>query len=417
MPLPYIDITRTAGNLGRQGLPANGVAALVCGGVSVTGGAQVGTIYKLLSVKAAEDLGLDADYDTANTVLVHYHVSEFFRMNASGELHLLMVAQGTTMQDMVDKDNSYLKAVLTNGQGTIRAAGVVLNPGSGYSSTLSGGLDADSINAIATAQALADDEYGNDRPVDNIVIEGREFNGTVAAATDLRNIAGGPFRDVSVCIAQDKDASGGHADFAKTAAVGAYLGAITNKTASQSFARPVSQFNLFDAASGRMQSAQISSGVQLSSLSLAEQDSLNDKGYVFTRTFNGYDGVYFNQSSVCAPLTDDYAFSELRAVINQSVRIARPILIPYVNSTDFPVVNGRIDAPSARRIEAELESALSVMANEVSSFGTLKVDPATDGNGDPYPSFLVDNRLRAVIGIVPKGKATEILVTIGYQTG
>ncbi len=419
MALPNVFIVRLAGGIGRLGSDSGeGVAALVMGGVSVVGGAQLNTTYRLYSLKGAEDLFLTAAYDTTNKVNVNYHIAEFFRLNPTGELHVRLVAQATTMAQMCDKALTHLKQVLVDGGGRIRKAGVVRNPATGYTPTLSGGVDADVLAAIPKAQELADDEFANDRPVNNIVIEGREFNGTVGSATDLRAIVGGPYRDVSVCIAQDGERADDDALFAKTAAVGAYLGLATNKAPSASFARPIVGNNLTSVAVNRFLSAKLSSGALLSSLSLGDQNALNTKGYVFTRAFNGYDGVYFNQSSNCVPVTDDYNSSELRDVINYAVRLVRPVLIPYINQT-LPVEagTGRIDKGAAKGIETDVRSALISLSNEVSSINTVLVDPALDDSGVAYPSFLSDGVLRLVLGIVPKGKAEEIRVSIGYTAG
>lgn len=415
MAYPKVTITRLTGQLGRLGQDAGeGVAALVMGGVAVVGKAQQNTVYKLYSVKGAENIGLDAAYDIANDVLVYYHISEFFRMNPTGELHIMLVAQGTTLAAMVDKDNNYLKKVLRDGAGRIRKAGVVLNPASGYTPTLSGGLDEDVLDAIPIAQELADDEYTAGRPINNIVIEGREFNGTVGDATDLKAINGGPYRDVSIVIAQDFATASLDALFAKTAAVGTYLGAATNKTASQSFAQPIDQFNLTDVAAGRFLSSYLSNGNPISNLADADIEALSEKGYIFGRTFPNYDGVYFNQSHVCAPATDDYNASELRDVMNRAVRIVRPVMIPYVNSTDFVVENGRIVKRQTKMIEAEIRQALTAMQNDYSSVPVVVVDPEFDDSGVAYPSFLSDSTLRVIIGIVPKGKAEVIVVSIGF---
>lgn len=423
MALPNINITRTTGNLGRLGANAGeGVAALVMGGVAVVGGAQLNTVYRVYSAKGAEtDLLLTAAYDTANKVNVHYHISEFFRMNPTGELHIMLCAQGTDLAEMVDKDEAFLKSVLVAGGGRIRKAGVVLNPTNAYTPVLSGGLDADVLAAVPIAQQLADDEFSADRPINNIVIEGRQFNGTVGSATDLRNLVGGPYRDVTVVIGQDAQRADDDALFAKMASVGAYLGVATNKTPSQSFAQPVGRNNLTSVADGRFLTAALSSGALVSTLG-ANQNALHDKGYVFTRDFNGYDGVYFNQSFNCAPGTDDYNSSELRDVINFAVRLIRPVLIPYINQT-LPVEagTGRIQKPAATSIKADIDSALTAMYNEISNTGDnppiVVVDPSLDDSGNPYPSFLSDGILRVTIGIIPKGKAETINVTIGYTTG
>lgn len=424
MALSNVTIIRLNGKITNASDNDEGIAALCMGGVAVSGGAALNTNYKFFSVKSAEALGLDADYDTTNNILVHHHISEFFRKNPTGELHVRLVAQGTTLAAMVDKANTHLKSLLAGGEGRIKYAGVVLNPLVSYTPTLTTGLDEDVLNAIPVAQALADDEYSVDRPINNIVIEGREFNGTVGSAADLRNLAGGPYRDVTVCIASDAAIADDHAIKNDYAAVGTYLGCITNKTASQSFAQPIEQFNLTDTAEGRFLSAHLSSNAALSTLDPADVSALNDKGYVFTRTFNGYAGVYFNQSSVCAPLDDIYLYSERRAVVNRAVRLVRPVMIPLINSTDFPITAaGRIQTPAAKSVEADVRTALAAMNSDMSYPASdvvntkVIVDPAQDPNGDDYASFLSDPTLRVFIEFIYKGKAVQILVTIGQNVG
>ncbi len=420
MGLPLVVITRTAGGIGRLGQDAGeGVAALVSGGVAVSGGAQLNTVYKLYAPAGAEAIGLTAAYDTSNKVLVRHHIDEFFRLNPTGELHLMVVAQTVTMAQMCDMDNNYLKKVLRDGQGRIRKAGVVRNPAADYTAVLDDGLDADVLAAIPKAQELADDEYANDRPINNIVIEGRQYNGAVGDAADLRAISGGPYRDVSVVIAQDSAIAALDAEYTPYAAVGAYLGVATNKAASECFAQPIDRFNLTSVADGRFLTAYLSNNNPLSNLVEADIDALHDKGYIFGRTFNNFDGVYLNQSHVCAPETDDYNASEMRDVINRAVRLTRPVLIPLLNSTNFPVVagTGRIERRVAAGIEADIRTALEAMSSDVSVIQTVLVDPAKDDLGQDHPSFLVDRVLRVVIGLIPKGKAEQITVTIGYTTG
>jgi len=420
MGLPLVVITRTAGGIGRLGQDAGeGVAALVMGGIAIVDGAQLNTVYKLFSPAGAEAIGLTAANDLASKVLIRYHIDEFFRMNPTGELHVMLVAQTVTMAQMCDKANNYLKKVLRDGQGRIRKAGVVRNPTAVYSATLDDGLDADVLAAIPKAQELADDEYANDRPINNILIEGREYNGAVGDAANIRTLSGGPYRDVTVCIAQDPAVAALDVEYTPTAAVGAYLGAATNKAASECFAQPIPKFNLTSVADGRFLSAYLSNNNPLSNLAEADIDALHDKGYVFARTFNNFDGVYFNQSHVCAPETDDYNASEMRDVINRAVRLARPVLIPLLNSTNFPVEagTGRIERRVAAGIEADIRTALEAMSSDVSVIQTVLVDPTKDDFGQDYPSFLVDRVLRVVIGLIPKGKAEQILVTIGYTTG
>lgn len=416
MAYPSVNITRLSNQLSRQGADSGeGVAALVAGANAVVDGAQLGTVYVLYGVAGAEALGITSEYDTTNVVLLHYHISEFFALNPTGELHVLLAPRGTTLANMANKANNYLKKVLREGDGRIRKAGIVLNPTLPYTSTLDDGLDADVLAAIPLAQALADEEYTEGRPINNIVIEGREFNGTVGAAADLRALTGGPYRDVTVCIAQDPAVAALNAGYAKTAAVGAYLGMATKKTVSESFAQAVDKFNLLRTDTGRFVSAALSSGTLVSAMTTADLTALHNKGYVFVRSFAGTDGYWFNQSSVCAPVTDDYNFSEMRDVMNFVVRLIQPTMIKYINSTEFRVDSaGRIVRIQAAAIEGEVLQSTTGAQDHVSEISFVRVDPARSNVGVAYPSFLSDRVLRLLIGIRPKGKAEVVNVEIGY---
>lgn len=384
--------------------------------MAVSGGATLNTVYTLYSILAAEAIGLNAAYDTANKVLVNYHLDEIFRLNPIAEVHLMLVAQTVTLAQMCDKANNYLKKILRDAGGKVRYAGVVRNPIASYTSTLSGGLDADVLAAILKAQELADDEYASDRPINNIVIEGRELNGTFGSATDLGAMAA-IYRDVSVCVLQDPAIAALDVEYTPTAAVGTYLGVISKKEASESFAQPVEKFNLLDVAKGRFLSVNLSNNQPITNYANADLDALHDKRFVFGRTFNNYSGVYFNQSHNCASETDDYNASELRAVMNRAVRLTRPVLIPRINSTEFIVEDGRIVRRQTAVIEADIRSALVVMQSDISSVTYIIVDPEKDNLGQNYPSFLSVPKLRVLIGVIPKGKAETIEVEIGYTQG
>jgi hypothetical protein len=417
MGIPKLIINRIAGGLGRFVQNDEGQAALIAGGVSVVGGVQLDTPYLLNSLKAAKGLNITADYDVSNKILVYYHISEFFRLNPTGKLYLMLVAQNTSLTAMCDKANDNLKKLLQFGQGNIRKAGVVLNPNINYTPTLQDGLDADVLAAIPVAQDLADYCYANGFAVNNICIEGRSFNGTVGSAKDLTALVGGPYRDISVCIAQDILIASVDALFAPTAAIGTYLGVATNKRPSECFAQPILRNNLTNAIYGRFLKAGLSNSQTLSSLDQNDVDLLHDKGYVFTRTFNNYAGVYFNQSNVCAPKTDDYDSSEMRDVMNYAVRLVSPVLVPYLNSTDFQIDSGgRIAKVSKALVEADVRKALRALASEVSEIRFIFIDPTVDEDGNSYPSFLSEKVLRVNIGFIPKGKAETIIANLGYTT-
>lgn len=117
------------GGLGRRNPSTDGIGLLVCGGVAASQ-YVLGTVVKLIQLKDAENLGINAAYDANNAILVHHHISEYFRLHPNGTVFLMVVAQGTTMAEMCDKDEPYLYTAIksTVAARLVKFAGIVLNP-------------------------------------------------------------------------------------------------------------------------------------------------------------------------------------------------------------------------------------------------------------------------------------------------
>lgn len=120
---------RLNGGLGRRTPSADGVGLLVCGGVA-TNLYALGTVVKLIQVKDAENLGINAAYDANNAILVHHHISEYFKYHPNGTLFLMVVAQGTSLTTMCDIGQPYLYSAIKSevANREVKFAGVVLNP-------------------------------------------------------------------------------------------------------------------------------------------------------------------------------------------------------------------------------------------------------------------------------------------------
>ena len=392
-----------AGGLGRRQPSTDMVCGLVMGGVNSGGTGVVGTSYKVLDLAGFEALGFDAAYDAAELVLVHHHVSEFFRMNPNGELWVRLAAQGQSLEDMVDTTNAHLQQLLIDANGAINVAGVVLNPASGYTPTLSGGLDQDVLDAIPVAQALIDSEWALHRPV-RIIIEGRELNGTISSATDLRSL---DCNGVAVVIAQDPAIAALDALYEPYAAVGTTLGAISKAKVNEDIAW-VAKFNLTDAATGRFLTAGLSNNGLVSALTAAEENYLNTSGYITVRNHAGRAGVYFNDSHTCTLVSDDFAYLENGRVIDKAARLIRAALLPNLASPLLvDSTSGKLKTERVAELEAIGRKALDGMVNdsEISGFDVY-VNPSQD--------VLATSNVDVKFDIIPTGTARTISVTLGF---
>lgn len=350
------------------------ISGFVFGGVA-TGELALNTVSDELSnLAAVEALGIDADYDADNDVLVWYHLKEFFRLSPSGKVRFMLVAQGVTLTQMADKTNSYLQKLVEDSEGKLRRAGLVLNPEVGYTSTLDGGLDGDVITAIPKAQELALQAFADKRPL-QIIIEGREFNGTPSAADDLRALEGSY---VGVTILQDPDAVTAFALHGKSAAVGTTIGCMSFVNPNESIGW-TGKCNLSDVVTGEFASVNISSGALASTVE-ADYAVLTQKGFTFGRNYAGQAGVYFDDYPTLALITSDYAYGQEVAVIIDASRRVYNQLFPRINGpVKIDPANGQIEPDVAKEIEADGGSALDIMVQSswISGYDVF-VDPTQD---------------------------------------
>lgn len=410
MALSQVNIIKQTGGLGFAQLNADAVSGLVMPGVA-TANLTINTVVEIYSARQlANQYLIDADYDDTNSLLVYHHVSEFFRLAPGAKLWLMLVPVGTTMENIADPDNNFAKKLLPEANGEIFQLAIA---GGGALGTLGAGLEADVLAAIPKAQELCDSEFSEYR-YNIVLLEGRGYNGTATNATDLRTLNA---RDVSVVIGQDKDVAALKANYVGYAAIGTALGTVAAAQVHQSIAH-VGSFLLsgFDAETPRFLNPAISNNTLVTAFTAADLNTLNDKGYIFCRTFAGYPGVYWNNSPSCIVITDDYRTIELSRTMYKAIRIVRETLLPHLNGPLLPdEVTGRLDIKQKKMFEAQVKGAIEAqMRNNIAEVKKVLVDPASNEDGVPYPPILNDNTLRCIVAIIPYGKAEQIIVTIGY---
>jgi hypothetical protein len=400
-----IVVTRTTGGLGRREPSSDMICGVMTTGVAVSGGLTLGTVYTLKSLNDADALGVDADYDTTNTTLLYHHIKEFFRMNPSGELRLLVVARTNTLTNLADKDvSTNAKKLLTQSEGKINVLAIIRNPSIGYTPTLSNGFDADVVTAIVKAQALAEEETAEHRPV-FILMEGRSYNGSTSSAIDLR---GAECDRVAVTIASDHAVSSSNTLYNGYAAVGTILGCISKAKVNESLSW-VGKFNIESAAESAFLTPGLSSNNLLTSYTATDFETLNTKGFIFPRKYTGLSGVYINDSHACTEVSSDYAYLENTRTIDKAIRNIRTALLPELGR---PILvdkdTGKLSPEVAKRFETLGLKAVENMGKdgEVSGFGVF-VDPSQD--------ILSTSQLQVKFECTPTGTARTIAVTIGFN--
>lgn len=322
----------------------SGIKGLIAGGVSVAGGYQVGDILECLSLADAEAAGLTASYDTTNGILVHYHIDEYFRNHATGKLYVLLVAQGMSMTNMVDVNTANAALSLIRDESVnreITTLGVVLNPDmTTYVATTSNGIDEDVLTAIPKAQELVDTLQGQFIYLEQVYLEGRQLDTTIANVPDFRTLGG---RNVSVIGGQDPAIASLDPAYAHHAAVGSALGMKSIRQIQENLGSvDINQkpdallanesYPLTSAARGRWLSANLSSGTAFNDLNPNEEAALDDKGLIYVGRYEGYPGYYFNDAHNCISLSDDYPMNEHNSVWATAAKGVRRALLPKTKS-------------------------------------------------------------------------------------
>jgi hypothetical protein len=397
-------IEKNRGGLGRRSPSADMVSAIVMNGIAVTGKIGLGEVHELRSVKDAEALGLDAAYDTTNNVLVFERINRYFMRNPSGELHIMLVAQSVTLAQMCDKALDYGKKLLKGLKGRVRHIAFARNPATGYTPTLTGGLDADVLAAIAKAQELHDDEFLKFRYA-NFFIEGRSFNGTPASATNLRSLNA---ENVSVVIGADPEVSGRAALFNGYAAVEEFLGMVSKAAVSQNVGELIPEFNL--TYGGTWRQSGLSSNLNLDSYQDTALDQLHEKGYIFAEAVADVDGFYWNDTHTCTLDTSDYAYVENNSTVNKMIREVRRAILPKVKSR-FRVDpdSGEMEASTRMAFEADAREAMKPMEEAGDLSG------GRDAYIEPGQNLLSLTEWKMEVTAIPMAIGRKIKIGIGFS--
>jgi len=420
--------------------------------------------YRLASVEDAEGLGITADFDVDGQS-AYYQIEQFFRINPSGDLFIMGVANNkeatpgplASYAELVERAMD----MQTDADGNIRQMAVIYSKvesdAGSFASVKEATFDT-VVKAAGEAQTQAGVAYTEYMPFE-ILVEGKGFD--AANAGDAKDLQELNAENVSVVIAMDpekakeqklfnkadaklyklsfgesvvkvgddyKVKTGVKADgsdiykndgavapatpadlvyeykdvYMQTAAVGMALGAISSAKVSENIAW-VEKFNI--AGSGFAKAGFVG-GNELKTTGTLE--SLNAKRYIFAKKHTGFPGVYFNDSHTCTLGTSDFAYVENNRTINKATRLLRTALIPSLNKPVLAEADGTLAPTVTKGFENLCKVALEGMVSgqEVSQFDVFV---------DPNQNILATSELRIKAEIIPVGTARKIIVDLGFK--
>ena len=385
MARPNVNITLGNGNLGRSAATDDGVAALLLTGAAVSGKLELNKHYQLSGMADLVALGAPAD----NNSLVYKEVTAFYEQTGDGaELHLLVVAEATTLTQMCDSAaDSPLRKLIDASGGRVRLVGVNKIPPTEYEADTTQGIDKDAITAAEKAQAVIESYAAGKVNPFRLLMPAPAFDAEVDSLFKPRESSTN-----AVCYVLASDDAVKH-----TAAIGRVLGRAASLSVHQSI--------------GRVRSGSIGTDMYLTdgqSYIDADglADSLHDAGYIIPVAYPRKNGAYLNGDPAAAPVTDDYAQLRYGRTVDKARIIVYDTLIDEILDDVDTDSDGDLSAGQRTSYEGMIENAvLTQMNGEITSFAVS----IPEGQ-----NILTSETIRVVCRIQPKGVVETFEVTLEF---
>jgi hypothetical protein len=385
MAIPKITFNIATDGLGRNAAAIEKVPGFILTGQTVAGKVTIGASNQIFSLKAAEDLGIEATGDNA---FAYKHIAAFYNQAGQGTpLWFMLVSDATTMTEMADVTENYAKKLIEDA-GNVRVLGF-LKKATG-TETIVDGLDEDLKTAVVKAQAMADHFAEKYFPF-RAILSGNRFNGNVADLTDYKT---SEFRNVNVLIAND--------DGAAEASIGLNLG---RQAAIPSQRR---QSRVKDGAVIPLQ-AYFTNGEKVETLQ-DSWDAIDEKRFTFFRNFSNRSGYFFTGDKTLVGSDDDLSTLAPGFVIDEAVLIAYDVLVEEL-SAEVPVdAAGKIHPAIIKAWQGAIDTR-------------IKTEMVDTGKLSGFESFIDANQNvlatdKVIVNLRPQpvGYADFIEVNIGFTT-
>lgn len=388
MSLPSIKFNISREGLGLSNAEVQKIPGMVLTGITVAGVNKVtaGSSYQIFSLEEAIALGIT---EVGTNDFAYKQLAAFYAEAGKGaELWFMLVPAATTLTDAADVTKLFAKKLLSDAQGKIRVLGLLKKSVAG--DTVTTGLDGDAHTAVVKANALAEDFASRYAPV-RVIIGGNKFSGLVA---DLKDYATEDYNRVSMLIA--------NTDGSNDAAIGLLLGRLASIPTQRKISRvkdgAVEPFNGY-----------FTNGASVSTLETA-WDAIDDKKYIFLRSFANLSGFYFTGDRTLTKPTDDFNSLARGLVMDEAVLLAYTTLVQEL-SDEIPVTEeGTIHPAIIKGWQNNIERDIN--SNMVEQGKLSAVKAFIDANQNVLLTDNVDVQLQ----LLPVGYADFITVNIGFTT-
>lgn len=359
-------LKKLEGGLGRTISTKDSVFLLVGAMTIASTSLEHGKAYRLLQIEDAEKLGINESYDANQKVLVHYHISEVFRLAPNAEIYFMALPTGTDLQ-------SNSTALLTALRATNEVKGIACFGFTNDISTLPAEVEV--LQTQIVEEAKKDGIL-----LDFLLVEGKGKDGV--SYSDLEDLKVKNAPQVSVVIGQDQGVANLDEEYKYHASVGAALGMIAVRSVAEnigsvdienkpSTARTYATYSLTDESVERFVNVALSTGENIHAISSQHLKDLNNKGYIFIGPYVDVAGFYFSNSHTCVSSSSDFTYIENNRVWNKAARLVRRALAPRIKSKlKKDPQSGYLKASTTAYLENLAEKAIEQMqkADEISGF-------------------------------------------------
>lgn len=316
----------------------------------------------------------------------HYYISEYFRINPTGQLYIgIYAVPGTyTFTDLTTLRNF--------ASGKIRQMAVVPDRALVYAEA-----------QVATLQTLADAGLSAKAPFE--ILYSPEYDTqTIATVDDLSNNTSA---NVSVIAFGDDSGQGKflRQTSGKTiTAIGAVLGAVSRASVEENVAW-VAQFNLSNGV--ELESVVTLKDIAYSSITDTSLASMENKRYIVARKFNSISGTYITDDVTAIAPTSDYSNIRLNRTINKAIRLVDSVMTPRLNQPIIVQSDGTLSGDVIDDFRTTCLTPLDGMqtAGEISDRDVII--SATQ-------NVLSTGQVVITIKILPVGSAKFIVINIGF---
>ena len=316
--------------------------------------------------------------------IMHYNISEYFRMQPKGVLYIGIYAVTTDFAEVSTMQNY--------SQGVIRQMGVYTHE------TFATG-DVTKLQTQATAMEAV---Y---KPLEILYL------GNFSAVSDLTTLSqlhALTAQNVSPCFGQDGAETGYHlwkATAKSIGCLGTTLGTVSLAKVNESIAW-IGKFNIAD---GEFETLAFANGTALNTLTDGQINAVDDKGYIFLKKHVGLDGSYFDNPYTAVAVISDYSRINFNRTINKAIRSLRTYILPTLASPLLVNTDGTLTEDVIAYYETLGQRALDIMVRngELSGF-TITINPAQN--------VISTSTLTIAVALLLVPSADVIVVNIGFAT-